>query len=445
MTQRSQAQRYCDGMPRREFIQTGLAAMGGFGMADLLRMQAANSAEAKPATRCIFIWMDGGPSHHETFDTKPKAPSEIRGIFDPIRSNVAGIDVGEHIPKIAQVMYRLTVIRSITHKDPGHGGGNHYLTTGYPTPTPVACGAKVSFHPSFGSVIAKERGSIGGLPPYIQFALPGPLRSGGPNFLGAKYAPFYISNNPNNPGFKVSDVTLPPGISSGRSRTREALRQSVDQLKRISDAAANDPANGMDSFYEQAVGLITSPQAVKAFDISLEPEQTRAEYGHTMVGQQCLLARRLIEAGIPFVTVQHAGWDHHGNIFPYLKERYLPIFDRAFSSRIRDMDQRGLLENTLVLPLGEFGRTPKINKNAGRDHWPSAMSVVAAGAGVPRGQVIGATDIQGNSPIERPLNVEDFAATLYTKMGIDPKKEYITPLGRPVPIVNGGRPIAELI
>jgi hypothetical protein len=326
-------------------------------------------------------------------------------------------------------MDRLTVIRSITHKDPGHGGGNHYLTTGCPTPTPVACGAKVSFHPSFGSVIAKERGSVDGLPPYIQFALPGPLRSGGPNFLGTKYAPFYISNNPNNPDFKVSDVTLPPGISSGRARTREALRQSVDQLKRISDAAANDPAKGMDNFYEQAVGLITSPQAVKAFDISLEPEKTRADYGHTMVGQQCLL---------------HAGWDHHGNIFPYLKDRYLPIFDRAFSSLIRDMDQRGLLENTLVLALGEFGRTPKINKNAGRDHWPSAMSVVAAGAGVPRGQVIGATDVQGNSPIERPLKVEDFAATLYTKMGIDPHKEYITPLGRPVPIVNGGRPISEL-
>jgi hypothetical protein len=206
VTQRDHTQRYCDGSSRRDFIQTGLSALGGFGLADLLRMQAANASESKPATRCIFIWMDGGPSHHETFDTKPKAPAEIRGLFEPIRSNVAGIDVGEHIPKIAQVMDRLTVIRSITHKDPGHGGGNHYLTTGCPTPTPVACGAKVSFHPSFGSVIAKERGSVDGLPPYIQFALPGPLRSGGPNFLGTKYAPFYISNNPNNPDFKVSDV-----------------------------------------------------------------------------------------------------------------------------------------------------------------------------------------------------------------------------------------------
>ena len=434
--------RYCDGLSRRNFVQAGL---GGLGLAQLLRARTASAAEPKPATRCIFIWMDGGPSHHETFDPKPNAPVEIRGEFDTIKTNVNGVDFSEHVPNIAQIMDRLTIIRSIAHHDPGHGGGNHYLTTGRATPMPVACGAKVSFHPSFGSVIANQRGARDGIPPYVQFALPGPLRSGGPNFLGAKYAPFYVSNNPNQPDFRMQDVTLPPGVNDLRGSGRERLRRNLDSLQRITDQAAKDPAKGLDSFYEQAVELITSPQAKRAFDLHAEPAKTRDAYGRTMVGQQCLLARRLVEAGVPFVVVQHAGWDHHGNIFTYLKNRYLPIFDQAFSALIRDLDERGMLDDTLVLALGEFGRTPKINKNAGRDHWPGAMSVAAAGANVPRGHIIGATDNKGAAPSERRLSVEDFAATLFTKMGIDPHKIIHDSLGRPLPIVEGGKPIAELI
>ncbi len=434
--------RYCDGISRRNFIQAGF---GGLGLSQLLRSQAAAAGAERRAKRCIFIWMDGGPSHHETFDPKPDAPAEIRGIFNTIPTSVPGVRFSEHVPKIAKIMDRLTIVRSISHHDPGHGGGNHYLTTGRPTPTPIACGAKASFHPSFGSVIAKELGVKNGLPPYVQFALPGPMRSGGPSFLAAKYAPFYISNNPNNPDFRMSDVTLPRGVSDNRARNRESLRREIDNLKRITDAAAADPASRLDHFYEQAVELITSPEAEKAFDLSSEPENVRAAYGRTMVGQQCLLARRLIEANVPYVVVQHAGWDHHGTIFPYLKDRYLPIFDTAFSALIRDLDDRGLLEDTLVLALGEFGRTPKINKNAGRDHWPSAMSVVAAGAGVPHGQIVGATDAKGAEPSERPLTVEDFAATLYTKMGINPDQMLIDTLGRPIPLVDGGKVIHELM
>lgn len=435
-------QPYCDGIPRRSFLQTGL---GGLGLAELLRAQALAEAGSRPVKACIFIWMDGGPSHYETFDPKPNAPTEIRGIFDPISTNVDGVTFSEHVPLTAQVMDRLTIVRSIAHHDPGHGGGNHYLTTGRPTPMPVACGAKVSFHPSFGSVIAKELGAKDGIPPYVQFALPGPLRSGGPNFLGAKYAPFYVSNNPNQPNFRMQDVTLPPGVNDGRARGRELLRRNVDTLQRITDAAAKDPATGLDSFYQQAVDLITSPAARRAFDIQRESNETRDAYGRTMVGQQCLLARRLVEAGVPFIVVQHAGWDHHGNIFEYLKGRYLPIFDRAFSTLIRDLDDRGLLDDTLVLALGEFGRTPKINKNAGRDHWPQAMSVAAAGPGIPRGHIIGATDSKGAAPSEGRLSVEDFASTLFTKMGIDPHKVYLDALGRPLPIVEGGKPIADLV
>lgn len=434
--------RYCDGRTRRSFLRLGLGSTSGLGLTSLLR--AAPRSAAPQAKRCILIWMDGGPSHHETFDPKPNAPAEIRGIFNPTATRVPGVQVCERIPLIAGIMDRLTVIRSIAHHDPGHGGGNHYLTTGRPTPTPIGCGDSASFHPSIGSFIAKERGAAAGLPAYVQFALPSPMRSGGPNFLGNKYAPFLIANNPNNPDFSLADVVLPPGIADVRARSRAELRRSLDTLERIGDDAAADPARGLDAFQEQARRLITSTEAKRAFDIGLESEDVRDAYGRTMVGQQCLLARRLVEAGVPFVTVQHAGWDHHANIFPYLKTRWLPIFDLAFSTLIKDLDERGLLADTLVVALGEFGRTPKINKDAGRDHWPGAMSVVMAGAGVPRGQVVGATDSHGAAPSERRLTVEHLMCSLFAKLGIDPHKELITPEGRPVAIVNGGEPISEL-
>ena len=469
------APRYCDGYARRSFLRLGLGGLGGMGLAALLRAQAggqvgrgasrlsaedgtapvanaagrgvqepsANGPIKAAAKRCILIWMDGGPSHHESFDPKPDAPTEVRGIFDPIDTNVAGIRVCELLPQVARRMHLLTVTRSVAHHDPGHGGGNHYLTTGSPTPTPIGCGDSASFHPSIGSFIAKERGAPAGLPAYVQFALPSAMRSGGPNFLGSKFAPLLIANNPNNPDFQLPDVTLPPGLATGRAHSRAALRRSLDNLERIADAAAGDPARGLDSFHDQAQRLIASPLARRAFDIESEPERTRDLYGRTMVGQQCLLARRLVEAGVPFVTVQHAGWDHHTNIFKYLKDRWMPIFDMAFSALLDDLDQRGLLEDTLVLALGEFGRTPKINKDTGRDHWPGAMSIVAAGAGLPRGTVIGSTDRLGAAPEQRPLKVEDYFCSVYRKLGIDPHKELITPEGRPVTIVNGGQPIAE--
>jgi len=439
--------RYCDGRSRRSFLRLGLGGASGLGLTSLLRAvpaQAAGRAAAPQAKRCILIWMDGGPSHHETFDPKPNAPAEIRGIFNPTATSIPGVQVCEQIPLTAKIMDRLTVIRSIAHHDPGHGGGNHYLTTGRPTPTPIGCGDSASFHPSIGSFIAKERGAAAGLPAYVQFALPSPMRSGGPNFLGNKYAPFLIANNPNDPDFSLADVVLPPGIADVRARSRAELRRSLDTLERIGDDAAADPARGLDAFQEQAQRLITSTETKRAFDIGLESEAVRDAYGRTMVGQQCLLARRLVEAGVPFVTVQHAGWDHHANIFPYLKTRWLPIFDLAFSALIKDLDERGLLADTLVVALGEFGRTPKINKDAGRDHWPGAMSVVMAGAGVPRGRIVGATDSHGAAPSERRLTVEHLMCSLFAKLGIDPHKELITPEGRPVAIVNGGEPISEL-
>jgi len=436
---------YCDGLRRRDVLQLGLGAVPGLGLATLARAREIAAASAAPAARrCIFIWMDGGPSHHETFDPKPGAPAEIRGQFGTIPSSVPGVLLGEHIPRIAALMHMVTVLRSVSHRDAGHGGGQHHMTTGLPTPVPVADGARASFHPSLGSFISHQRGADPGLPPYVQFALPSPMRSGGPHFLGSRYAPFVIGSNPNLPDFKLPDVTLPPGIASGRAMSRAALRQSLDTLARIHDEAARDPARGLDDFHEQARELVTSARAREAFDISAEPDAVRDAYGRTMVGQQCVLARRLVEADIPFVVVQHAGWDHHVDIFRALKDRWLPIFDQAFSALLLDLEARGLLADTLVVATGEFGRTPRINKEGGRDHWPGAMSIVLAGAGVPGGQVVGATDRLGGGPIERPLKVEDVFCSIYRKLGIDPHRELITPEGRPVTIVNGGGPIPEL-
>ena len=436
----------CAGLPRRDFLQLGLGAVMGLGFTDLLRCRAAAAEAAgqgRPAqVNCILIWLDGGPTHYESFDPKPDAPSGIRGEFKPISTSVPGTQFCEIVPNLAKVAHKISIVRSICHKDPNHGGGNHYMMTGAPTPVPVGCGAFVTFHPSFGSVVSWKRGIKGGLPAYM--SLPEMSRSGGPNFLGAQHAPFIIGGNPNNKGFKVRDVVLPSDISEGRARTRQQLRESLDQLARIRDRAAEDPAVGFDSFYHQGLDLVTSPRAQAAFDISKESDKTRDAYGRTDFGQRLLLCRRLVEVGVSFVTCYYGGWDHHEKIFSSLKDSHMPKFDQGLAALINDLDERGLLDSTLVLALGEFGRTPKVNERGGRDHWPHAMSILTAGAGVPRGQVVGATDVKGYYAAENIHSPEDFACTLYTKMGIDPHQVLHTNTGRPVQLVNGGKPIKDL-
>jgi hypothetical protein len=386
--------------------------------------------------------MDGGPSHYETFDPKPGAPEEIRGEFKPIPTRVPGIHFSECVPKLADVADRLTIVRSIHHQDPNHGGGNHYLMTGMPTPMPVACGAFVTFHPSFGSMISHERGIRGGLPPYV--SIPQVSRSGGPNFLGGQHAPFVIDGSPNSKGFKVRDVTLPADISEGRAASRLELRQALDRMDRHSDQLADDPAVTFDDFYAQGLQLVRSQAAQEAFDIHREPDAVRDDYGRNDFGQRLLLARRLVSVGVSFVTVYSGGWDHHTKIFEAYRGDHLKRFDQGMAALIRDLDERGLLDKTLVIALGEFGRTPKVNKDAGRDHWPGAMSVLMAGAGVPRGHVVGATDPKGYYASDSVYKPEDFAATLYTKLGIDPHQILHTTTGRPIPLVNQGRLIREL-
>jgi len=429
---------------RRDFIQTGLGAIGGLTITDMLHLRAQAEAAGKPAndTRCILVWLDGGPSHYETFDPKPEAPDGIRGEFDTVATSVPGVHFSEHIPHLAKAFDKYTVVRSIAHKQNNHGAGNHYLMTGRPTPVPVGCGANVTFHPSFGSVISRERNLRNGLPGYI--SLPKMSRSGGPNFLGAPFAPFVISEDPNNKSFKVRDVSIPAVIADKRAENRRKLRENLDNLERIRDNAANDPAVSLDEFYRQSHDLVYSKPAQDAFDISKEPDKTRDKYGRNDFGQRMLLARRMTEVGVPFVTVYYGGWDHHTNIFPDLKDKALPKLDQGLAALVEDLHERGSIKNTLVICLGEFGRTPKINERGGRDHWSFAMSVMMAGAGIPGGQLVGATDVKGYYANDNVYSPEDFAASLYTKMGINHAQVLQDQSGRPVQLVSNGRLIKEL-
>ena len=436
----------CAGIGRRDFIQLGVGGILGLGMGDLMSLRAdAARAAGKPNPNninCILVWLDGGPTHFETFDPKPDAPSDVRGEFKPIPTNVAGVHFCETVPRLARSLDKMAILRSICHKDPNHGGGNHYMMTGAPTPVPVNCGSSVSFHPSFGSIVSHIRGVKGGLPSYA--TLPRKSRSAGPHFLGGQHAPFVIDGDPNKEGYRVRDVVLPKSISEGRANNRLKLRESLDRMLRIVDATAADPTIDFDSFYQQGIDLISSNDAQAAFDIGRESKEVRDRYGRNDFGQRLLLARRLSEVGVSFVTVYNGGWDHHTKIFQDGFKKKIDRVDLGMSALINDLHERGQLDNTLVLLLGEFGRTPKINKDAGRDHWPHAMSVLVAGAGVPAGQIIGETDVKGYYASDRIYSPEDFACSIYTKMGINPKKILHTNTGRPLPIVNGGAPIKEL-
>lgn len=433
----------CAGVSRRDCLQLGLSAFLGGGLATALRARTSDAKSIAPkAKSCILIWMDGGPTHYETFDPKPDAPAEIRGEFKPLATKTSGMVLSEHMTKLAAISNKLAIVRSIRHDQGNHGAGNHYLMTGAPPRIPVGCGAFVSFHPSLGSVIAHEKPAPVGLPSY--FSLPSMTRSGGPNFLGAKYAPFVADGDPNNANYRIRDVALPSGITEGRFADRSDLRAEVDRFQRFLDKTAGDPVVANDEHYQQAADLMRSTQAQAAFDIGKEPAKTREMYGRNAFGQRALLARRLVEAGVPFVTINDGGWDHHTKLFETLKKR-LPTWDQTVAALIADLDQQGLLATTLVIALGEFGRTPQINKDAGRDHWSNAMSVLFAGGGTPGGQVIGATDKKGYAAVERVLSPEQFASTIYTKLGIDPGKMLFTPDGRPVHIVSDSQPIRELM
>ena len=430
----------CDGVSRRSFLRAGALTFGGLTLTGQLQREALAAAAGEKVKQksVILIWQGGGPSHLDMWDMKPDAPSEFRGTFSPIRTNLDGLQVCEHMPRIAKICDKIAVIRSCTHPDSGHESASHQLLTGY-KPTNDIPANEV---PSYGSIVAKEMGPRrAGFPSYC--TVPRSPKSTAAAYLGVAYNPFETQGDPNSPDFQVRNLKLPNGISLDRLQQRKDLLQTFDNLRR--DADVTGQIAGMDSFTQQAFQLATSPQVQAAFDLNREDSRLRDQYGRNTIGQSTLMARRLVESGVRFVTVDTGGWDTHNNNFETLKTKKLPEFDQSYSALIEDLDKRGLLDSTLVLVWGEFGRTPRINKDAGRDHWSTAMSVVMAGGGIKRGIVLGETDARAEFPKERPVTPQDVLATMYHLLGVDRHKSYINEADRPVEILNDGEPIRELV
>ena len=434
--------RRCDGISRRDFLHLGLLTSFGLSVADLLRLQAGAASPVTPrAKSCILIWLDGGPSHLDTFDPKPDAPSEVRSPFNDIATSVPSVRICEHLPRTAKVMRDVALIRSLTHELGNHDTGTRYLLTGH-RPTPAL------EYPSLGSLVARETGFGAAIPPYV--AIPGDAVGGNSNAARSGYLPgaFSAFNVGPDPA-RVRDLNPPEGVSFARSEQRREMLAKLDGFTR--DVEEGGATENRDAFYEQAYRLLASAEAKSAFDLGREKPATRQLYGPGKLGTGCLLARRLVEAGSRFVTVVDTGWDTHQQITRELPDsRFpgsgrLPNLDRAYAALLTDLRERGLLESTLVVMMGEFGRTPKLNALAGRDHWPRAGFACLAGGGVRGGQVIGATDAHGEVPSVRPVSPPDLAFTLLKLLGVDPGRELTTPSGRPVKTLSEGAFISELV
>lgn len=424
-----------DILSRRQFLRVGALGPVGLTLADVLRQRADAKAGGRATrdTAVIQVYLGGGPSHLDTYDPKPDAPAEFRGEFGPVATNVPGVRLCELFPRQAKVMDRLAVVRSLHHDSADHGAGSHWVMTGYASAEPNPRG---NDRPSVGSVVAKVRGSNRpGLPPYV--AVPKPPAFAYAGYLGAGYNPFGLDADA-----QVRDLDPPEGMTSGRIEDRRGLLARLDRVNRRRDSSGT--MAGMDRFTEEAYAMITGPSARKAFDLTREDAALRDRYGRTGVGEGCLLARRLVEAGVTFVTVTDGGWDHHNQVFENARKKAPPL-DAAVSTLVEDLHGRGLADRVLVLVWGEFGRTPRVNGGAGRDHWPGAFSAVLAGGGLKTGLVVGATGRKGEAPTERPFRPEDVVRTVYHVLGVDPLREFVNDAGRPVPALNQGRPIAELI
>jgi hypothetical protein len=432
--------RCCDGLSRRSFLKVGFLGLAGLTLADHLRLKAGAAESGRPTsdTAVILLWLGGGPSHIDTYDLKPDAPVEFRGEFKPVNTNVPGIQISEHLPHEAKMMDKLSVVRSATHTNAGHGMGTHWMLTGYVPTIEI----NDNLNPSCGSIVARMRGSNAPrLPAYV--CLPNPPPSANAAYLGVAYNPFTPGGDPNNANFQVRDLKMAPRIDMDRFSNRRGLLQSLDTIRR--DVDTQGTAEGYDRFYQDAFDIVTSDDCRRAFDVHKEDPRLRDRYGRDSWGQSALLARRLVEAGVTYVTVNMGGWDTHSNNFQELKNRLLPRYDQALAALVNDLHERGLDKKVLVMTYGEFGRTPRINKDAGRDHWPGAMSVVFAGGGLKMGQVIGSTDVKAEGPRTRAVGPQDVLATMYHVLGIDYRHEFSDAAKRPIPILNEGNPIEELI
>ncbi len=436
------------GLTRREVLRAGCLATLGLGLHSVLAPQASASPKGR-AKSVILLFMWGGPSHLDTWDPKPAAPEQIRGQFQSIATTVPGLRIGEHFPRLASRAKQYAIVRSMTHTDPAHLSPVHHLMTGHVAakPNSDSDGARRSDAPCLGAVVRKVLPSAGAIPPAVTLpwlvshpAAPGgvaPGQNGG--WLGAGFDPFLVTGNPNSPSFAVAGLAAPANVSTDRLKDRAELSRLLDQT--------DGPGGAYTDVRSRALDLLLSPTVTRAFDLSREAVPIRESYGRHAHGQSCLLARRLIEAGTRLVTVNwpddgQSFWDTHGNNFPSLKNRLMPPADRAFAALLDDLTDRGLLDETLVVWVGEFGRTPRV-ENGGRQHWPQCYSAVLAGGGIQGGVVYGSSDKIGAYPADRPVSPADLTATLYHALGIDPATELRDQIGRPYSVADG-TPLRQL-
>jgi uncharacterized protein (DUF1501 family) len=451
--------RYCDGVSRRSFLQLGVAGMAAVGLDGVLRARADSAARSEGSTKdtaVILIWLDGGPSHMDLYDLKPAAPAEYRGLWKPIRTAVPGLEISELFPKQARVADKFSVVRSLHHGTGDHYTGAHHMLTGR---AGRVSGARTEGeYPSVGSIVARLRGpNRPGVPAYV--AAPTAASIGltpgyfGANYLGTSYNPFELRADPNAPAFQVPNLRLAGGLTTDSLDDRRQLVHYFDDVRRTADTAGTHES--MDRFQREAFDMVTGAAARRAFDLSAEDPRLRDRYGRNTWGQSTLLARRLVEAGATFVTAHFGGWDHHWDLQKGM-ENHLPMVDAAVSTLLADLDDRGLLERTLVVLCGEFSRTPRMNDGGnggaprsmgtpGRDHWGNAMFCLLGGGGVKGGQVVGSTDHLGTAPKGRPCTPADIHATIYHVMGVDPTVAFLDRTGRPVHVLDEGKPIAELL
>ncbi|QEG01591.1 hypothetical protein Mal15_56680 [Stieleria maiorica] len=417
---------------RRTAIKIGTLGFG-LGLGDYFRL--ANASETRSTDRsAVLVFLKGGPSHQDTFDMKPDAPAEYRGEFRPIRTNVPGIEICEHLPRLANCADQYSILRGISHNLADHSIGTSYLLTGNrPTPTVQ--------YPMYGSVVSHQHAAVRDIPSFVSIDRP----LGGPGFLGPEYGPLSTGEKPQHGlPFRVRGISLDDGLSIERYRSRAALAEDFDTLFRGVESL-DDQVRSMDRFQRQAFDLISSPRCRDAMDLAKEPESETQRFGKHEFGQSLMMTARLVEAGVRFVTVILEDWDTHQENFNELGGRLLPPLDQGLSAFLDRLNQRGMLQSTTVLVTGEFGRTPKINNKAGRDHWARAMTSILAGAGVSTGQVVGETNDKAEEPVGTGFTPDDLAATFYSALGIDPKMEFDSNVGRPITLVRDGKPISRIL
>jgi len=426
-------------LSRRNFLEVG-GGLIGVSLPALLRADEDPTTPSRRGKSLIVFWTHGGMSQQDTYDMKPDAPSEFRGMYMPVQTAVAGITVSERFPRQAAVMNHLSQVRSVWHENGIHAPSAHWMQTGYFGPTLARNAAQ---HPSFGSVVSRALGPrVPLMPAYVTVPKSEAFGYQGAVYLGKRYNPFEVGGDPNAKDFKVPNLMLPDGLTLKNVNSRRQLLGAFDRIRR--DAQKNDVMEGLDTFKSQALEMVTGDHVRQAFDLTQEDDKLRDRYGRHQYGQSALLARRLVQAGTRVVTINTGYWDHHNDIEPGLEE-HLPPLDQAIATLVEDLNERGMLDDVIIYCAGEFGRTPLMNGHAGRDHWSKCFTVMLAGGGIQGGRVVGASEKWGGGVKERPATPLDVMATIYQQLGISLDTHYNDATGRPVSIVGAGQPIRELL